>query len=108
MAWELGPPKCGETRCGRAPGRRGKEKAAFRNDSTGHSSRLPCRPSLRDALFQTAALLTWDPAALLALLHLDAGERAQGLADLERVAVGVGTQRGEALVAALLAALPAI
>jgi lipoate-protein ligase A len=58
------------------------------------------------ALFQTAALLTWDPAALLALLHLDAGERAQGLADLERVAVGVGTQRGEALVAALLAALP--
>jgi hypothetical protein len=41
-------------------------------------------------------------------LHLDAGERAQGLADLERVAVGVGTQRGEALVAALLAALPAI
>jgi lipoate-protein ligase A len=57
-------------------------------------------------LFQTAALLTWDPAALVALLRLDGEERVRGVADLAPVAAGVGPERAGALVEGLLAALP--
>jgi lipoate-protein ligase A len=58
------------------------------------------------ALFQTAALLRWDPTALLALLRMDETERKQGVADLAAVAAGVGPQRASAVADALLAALP--
>jgi lipoate-protein ligase A len=58
------------------------------------------------ALFQTAALLQWDPAGLLALLRLDQAERKQGAADLAGVAAGVGPGLAGAVVDAFLAALP--
>jgi lipoate---protein ligase len=58
------------------------------------------------ALFQTAALLQWDPAALLSLLRLDRVEREQGGADLAGVAAGVGPEHAGAVVDAFLAALP--
>jgi lipoate-protein ligase A len=57
-------------------------------------------------LFQTAALLRWDPAALLALLRLEGAERARGATDLLPVAAGVGPGRAGAIVEGLLAALP--
>ncbi len=59
------------------------------------------------ALFQTAALLSWDPARLLGLLRLDDGERAQGAIELAPLAVGIGPQRAEALVEALVDGLTA-
>jgi lipoate-protein ligase A len=58
------------------------------------------------ALFQTAALLRWNPAALLALLRLEASERSRGGQELEPVAVGVGPEYADPLVEAFLAALP--
>jgi lipoate-protein ligase A len=58
------------------------------------------------ALFQTAVLLHWDPAALLALLRMDDAGRKQGAADLAAVAGGVGPQHASAVVDAFLAALP--
>jgi lipoate---protein ligase len=59
------------------------------------------------ALFQTAALLRWDPSELLDLLQLTADERAQGKRELASVAAGLGAARGDELLAHLLAALPA-
>jgi lipoate-protein ligase A len=58
------------------------------------------------ALFQTAALLQWDPNRLLSLLRLDRIEQKQGAVDLARVAAGVGPELAGALVEAFLAALP--
>jgi lipoate---protein ligase len=58
------------------------------------------------ALFQTAALLSWDPAALLALLAADEAARPDAATELGPVAAGIGRGRGAALTAALLAALP--
>jgi lipoate-protein ligase A len=58
------------------------------------------------ALFQTAALLHWDPTGLLSLLRLDRAEREQGAADLAAAAAGVGPELAGALVDAFLAALP--
>jgi lipoate-protein ligase A len=58
------------------------------------------------ALFQTAALLRWDPAALLALLRADAGGRGEAAADLAMVAVGVGPEHAGPLIDGFLAALP--
>ena len=58
------------------------------------------------ALFQSAVLLQWDPAALLALLRMDETERKQGVAALAAVAGGVGPQHASAVVDAFLAALP--
>lgn len=58
------------------------------------------------ALFQTAALLHWDPTALLALLRMDEVERKQGAAELAAVAAGVGPHHASAVLEAFLAALP--
>jgi lipoate-protein ligase A len=58
------------------------------------------------ALFQTALLLRWHPAALLALLRLDDSERLQGGQDLASVAVAVGSEYADPLLEAFLAALP--
>jgi lipoate-protein ligase A len=57
------------------------------------------------ALFQTAALLSWDPERLLGLLRLDETERAQAAAELRSGAVGIGAERGAALVDAFVEAL---
>jgi lipoate-protein ligase A len=57
------------------------------------------------ALFQSAALLRWDPAGLLAVLCLGDAERTEGLTDLAAVAVGVGPDRAGPVLAAFLAAL---
>ena len=57
------------------------------------------------AHFQSAALTTWDPVTLLALLALDDDERDRGRArDVADVAMGTGIPPGK-LEAALLAAL---
>jgi lipoate---protein ligase len=66
------------------------------------------RRTRQGALFQTAALLRWEPAALMGLLRLDEGERARGQVDLEVRAAGVGEGRGPALIDALVAALPGV
>jgi lipoate-protein ligase A len=58
------------------------------------------------ALFQTAALLRWEPGAVLDLLRYAAGERARGRGELAPMAAGVGPERAEALVDGLLSALP--
>jgi lipoate-protein ligase A len=58
------------------------------------------------ALFQTAALLRWDPSAVLDLLRLGEAERRAGVTQLASVAMGVGAQRAGVLVDAFLAALP--
>jgi lipoate---protein ligase len=59
------------------------------------------------ALFQTAALLTWDPSCVLGLLRLDAAERAAASQELAPLAMGVGPDRRSDLLAGFLAALPA-
>jgi lipoate-protein ligase A len=64
------------------------------------------RRTREGALFQTAALLRWNPADLLGLLRLDAGERAEGKRELPEVAGGVGVDRGQLLLSHLLDALP--
>ncbi len=64
------------------------------------------RRTRRAALFQTAALLDWDAAAVLALLHVDDTRRAQGRVDLGPIAAGVGREHGDRLLAGFLAALP--
>jgi lipoate---protein ligase len=58
------------------------------------------------ALFQTAALLHWDPVPLLALLRIDESVRADAVVEIKERAVGVGGQRAGVLADALLAALP--
>jgi lipoate-protein ligase A len=58
------------------------------------------------ALFQTAALLQWDPAALLAVLRLDDEARTRARSDLAAVARGVGSGSAGPLLDAFLAALP--
>jgi lipoate-protein ligase A len=58
------------------------------------------------ALFQTAALLRWDPGALLSLLRLDDAERVRGQSDLGPVALGVGPEHAAGLLEGFLAALP--
>jgi hypothetical protein len=58
------------------------------------------------ALFQTVALVRWDPDNLLALLRVDATERAGAARDLAGAAMGVGPERAATLLDAFLAALP--
>ncbi len=65
------------------------------------------RRTRHGALFQTAALLRWEPADLIALLALNDEGRADAAAGLQDAAAGVGPERAGALTAALLAALPA-
>jgi lipoate---protein ligase len=64
------------------------------------------RRTRRAALFQTAALLSWDPDALLLLLSLDDGERSRAGAELRAAATGIGPQYARALTDAMVAALP--
>jgi hypothetical protein len=64
------------------------------------------RRNRHGALFQTAALLEWDPDALLSLLRMTTDEFQRGRLGLASAAVGVGSWRASALEDALLAALP--
>ncbi len=49
------------------------------------------------SLFQCAALLHWDPAPILGLLNLDAGQRARAQRDLAGAAIGIADlRRGDA------------
>jgi lipoate-protein ligase A len=64
------------------------------------------RRTRRAVLFQTAALLRWEPAALVELLAVDEAARPGALAELQDVAAGVGQERAGSLTAALLASLP--
>jgi lipoate-protein ligase A len=57
-------------------------------------------------LFQTAALLWWDPGAVLDLLGYAAGERERGRGELAPMAAGLGPERAQALVDGLLTAMP--
>jgi len=57
------------------------------------------------ALFQCAALLSWEPAHLLDVLNLSDDDRRRGLDQLSGAATGVEVG-GAALVEALLARLP--
>jgi hypothetical protein len=57
-------------------------------------------------LFQTAALLRWEPAALIELLPMDEAARPDAMAELRDVAVGVGQEQAGPLTAALIASLP--
>lgn len=59
------------------------------------------------ALFQTAALLRWQPEAMLGLLALTPAERAEAAAALDGAATGVGAGVGEALADAVVAAIRA-
>lgn len=59
------------------------------------------------ALFQTAALLRWQPEAMLGLLALTPAERAEAAAALDGAATGVGAGAGEALADAVVAAIRA-
>jgi lipoate---protein ligase len=57
------------------------------------------------ALFQTAALIQWDPAAILRVLRMnDSGDsgKATVLAELGPVAAGVGIERAGPLLAAFI------
>lgn len=58
------------------------------------------------ALFQTALVLDWDPAAVLNLLALDVTERQAAAAELTGVAAGIGLVAGRAAFDALVASLP--
>lgn len=67
---------------------------------------LAQRRTRHGARFQTMALLRWEPADLVALLALPPEERAAAEADV-RPRAGAVPVTGEALLAALLARLPA-
>jgi hypothetical protein len=58
------------------------------------------------ARFQCAALLRWEPAALVALLALDEPTRAEASAELAAAATGVAAEPGR-LLDAFLQHLPA-
>lgn len=64
------------------------------------------RRTRRAVLFQTAGLLRWEPADLVALLALEDAARAAATTELPDLAAGVGQERAGALTAALLGALP--
>jgi lipoate-protein ligase A len=57
------------------------------------------------ALFQTAALLEWDPGATLDLLRLPTAERSRAAELLAPACLGVGSGRRGPLEAALLRAV---
>src|SRR5947209_8597884 len=78
--------------------------------SSGVGSRAPMwtpkRRTRRAALFQTAALLRWDPAPLVGLLRLDDEARGRAGSDLVDVARGVGPECAGLLLDTFLASLP--
>jgi len=57
-------------------------------------------------LFQTAALLKWDPVALLGFFRPGPMAPAAAVADLAGAARGLGVERADALVDALIDSLP--
>ena len=57
------------------------------------------------ALFQCAALLSWDPGPLVDLLALSEAEREAARADLDRVAAGLHLD-GDELVDTFVSSLP--
>ncbi len=59
---------------------------------------LSQRRTRHGALFQTAALLSWDPASLVGLLHLDPAEAAAATAALAESARGLGAGRAGAIL----------
>lgn len=59
---------------------------------------LSQRRTRHGALFQTAALLTWDPASLVGLLHLDPADSAAATSALAEAARGLGPARADALL----------
>lgn len=63
------------------------------------------RRTRHGARFQVAALLRWEPEALVGLLRLDGGDREAAVADLATRAAALPVA-GDALVTALLDALP--
>jgi lipoate---protein ligase len=63
------------------------------------------RRSRRGALFQCAALLAWDPSALVSTLAITGDDRAQAVADLAALATSVSVS-AEFLETALVRALP--
>ncbi len=67
---------------------------------------LSQRRTRAGAHFQCAALLEWDPMALLDALDLDPAARRRGHSDLAGVAQGVGRAAAPALKTAFLAQLP--
>jgi len=67
---------------------------------------LSQRRTRAGARFQCAALGTWAPGDLLALLALDPADRARAAADLDPAAAGVGEDRLGPLLDALLVHLP--
>ena len=65
------------------------------------------RRTRRAALFQTAALVSWDPGTLLDLLALAPPDRAGAAAELAGVAAGCGERAASGLFASLVDSLPA-
>jgi lipoate---protein ligase len=57
-------------------------------------------------LFQTAALLKWDPVTLVGVFRPDPMAPATAIANLAGAARGLGVQRADALVDALIDSLP--
>jgi lipoate-protein ligase A len=63
------------------------------------------RRTREGALFQTAALLRWDPGRLVDLLALDGPSRTEAKAELTEMAQGLGEDLGESLISAVIARL---
>jgi lipoate-protein ligase A len=59
---------------------------------------LSQRRTRHGALFQTAALLTWDPASIVGLLNLDSAEAAAATSALAQSARGLGPGRAGAVL----------
>jgi lipoate---protein ligase len=66
---------------------------------------LSQRRTRQAALFQTAALLTWDPTSIVGLLDLDDDEAAEAVAGLSRAARALGADHASALLEGLRGAL---
>jgi lipoate-protein ligase A len=66
---------------------------------------LSQRRTRQAALFQSAALLAWEPASTVELLDLDEGDAAAAVASLSQSAGALGADQAEALLEGLLGAL---
>jgi lipoate-protein ligase A len=63
------------------------------------------RRTRKGALFQTAALLRWDPGRLVDLLLPEGPSPTEATAELTKVAQGLGEGLGEPLISAVIARL---
>ncbi len=66
---------------------------------------LSQRRTRHAALFQTAALLTWEPTSMVGLLDLDQDEAAAAVASLSQAARALGADHARALLEGLRGAL---